>query len=69
MKFKPLALAAAAGAVALSAFLATPALAQAQEQFFPALPYRTGPYGPNGAPWANGYADYLKLVEKYEGPQ
>ncbi|MBL8289350.1 MAG: ABC transporter substrate-binding protein [Rubrivivax sp.] len=68
MKFKPFALAAAAGAVALSALLATPAAqAQAQEQFFPALPYRTGPYGPNGAPWANGYADYLKYVNAKGG--
>jgi branched-chain amino acid transport system substrate-binding protein len=32
------------------------------EQFFPVLVYRTGPYGPNGTPWANGYVDYLKLV-------
>jgi branched-chain amino acid transport system substrate-binding protein len=26
------------------------------------LVYRTGAYAPNGVPWANGYADYLKLV-------
>jgi len=32
------------------------------EQFFPVLVYRTGPYAPNGAPWANGFVDYLKLV-------
>ena len=37
-------------------------LAQAKEQFFPVLSYRTGPYAPNGTPWANGYVDYLKLV-------
>jgi len=68
MKFKPLALVAAAGAVALSTLLAAPsALAQAKEQFFPALPYRTGPYGPNGAPWANGYADYLKYINAKGG--
>jgi len=32
--------------------------AQAQnEQFIPALVYRTGPYAPNGIPFADGYAD------------
>ena len=24
--------------------------------------YRTGAYAPNGVPFANGYVDYLKLV-------
>ena len=38
------------------------AFAQAKEQFFPVLVYRTGAYGPNGTPWANGYIDYLKLI-------
>jgi branched-chain amino acid transport system substrate-binding protein len=32
----------------------TSAWAQAKEQFFPVLSYRTGPYAPNGVPWANG---------------
>ncbi len=45
----------------------TSALAQAKEQFLPVLSYRTGPYGPNGAPWANGYVDYLKLVNARGG--
>ena len=30
------------------------AFAQAKEQFFPVLSYRTGAYAPNGVPWANG---------------
>ena len=30
------------------------AFAQAKEQFFPLLVYRTGAYAPNGVPWANG---------------
>ena len=33
------------------------AFAQAKEQFFPLLSYRTGPYAPNGTPWANGKQD------------
>jgi hypothetical protein len=40
---------------------------QAKEQFFPVLVYRTGAYAPNGAQWANGYVDYLKLVNARGG--
>lgn len=58
-------------AVAAAALAATltmePVLAQAKEQFFPVLVYRTGAYGPNGAPWANGYVDYLKLINAQGG--
>jgi branched-chain amino acid transport system substrate-binding protein len=64
MNFKSIALAAALGAAVVSA---PPAFAQAKEQFFPVLVYRTGAYGPNGAPWANGYVDYLKLVNAQGG--
>jgi branched-chain amino acid transport system substrate-binding protein len=45
----------------------TGAYAQAKEQFFPVLSYRTGAYGPNGTPWANGYVDYLKLTNARGG--
>ena len=34
------------------------------EQFIPALVYRTGPYAPNGIPFANGYADYLAMINE-----
>jgi hypothetical protein len=37
------------------------------EQFFPVLVYRTGPYAPNGVPFANGYVDYLQLVNARDG--
>ena len=43
------------------------ALAQAKEQFIPLLVYRTGPYAPNGTPWANGKQDYLKLINARDG--
>ena len=43
------------------------AQAQAKEQFVPVLSYRTGPYAPNGTPWANGFVDYLKLVNSKGG--
>ena len=45
----------------------TQAQAQAKEQFVPVLSYRTGPYAPNGTPWANGFVDYLKLVNAKGG--
>jgi len=67
----------AIGAIAAAASLALPGAAVAQqkgaaaagkgEQFFPVLVYRTGAYGPNGTPWANGYVDYLKLVNAQGG--
>jgi len=41
--------------------------AQAKEQFFPLLVYRTGPYSPNGTPWANGKQDYLKMINARDG--
>ena len=43
------------------------ALAQAKEQFIPLLVYRTGPYAPNGTPWATGKQDYLKLIKSRDG--
>jgi len=52
-------------AFALSA--ATPVLAQSKDQFVPVLSYRTGPYAPNGTQWANGFVDYLKLVNTKGG--
>ena len=52
-------------AFALSA--TTMVVAQSKEQFVPVLSYRTGPYGPNGTPWANGFVDYLKLVNTKGG--
>ncbi len=58
-----------AGALALAAVAmsAPPAQAQAKEQFFPLLSYRTGPYAPNGTPWANGKQDYLKMINARDG--
>jgi branched-chain amino acid transport system substrate-binding protein len=60
-------LAVAACAAAASLATSGTALAQASEQFFPVLVYRTGAYAPNGVPWANGYVDYLKLVNARDG--
>ncbi|TFZ06542.1 ABC transporter permease [Ramlibacter henchirensis] len=67
MKFRNVVLAAAMVAAAASSALTTGAYAQQQEQFFPVLVYRTGAYAPNGVPFANGYVDYLKLVNANGG--
>ena len=68
MKATSFAVAAAALALGASAlFGSVPAAAQAKEQFFPLLVYRTGPYAPNGTPWANGKQDYIKLVNAQGG--
>jgi branched-chain amino acid transport system substrate-binding protein len=61
------------GAVALAAGLGAvlvpqvPAFAQAKEQFVPVLVYRTGAYAPNGVPFANGFVDYLKVINARDG--
>jgi len=53
---------AVAAAVALA--VATPASA---DLVFPMLSYRTGPYAPNGIPFADGYHDYLTLINERDG--
>jgi len=55
-------------AILAGSLLATSAaFAQAKEQFFPLLSYRTGAYAPNGTPWANGKQDYLKMINARDG--
>jgi branched-chain amino acid transport system substrate-binding protein len=67
MKFRSLIV--AATSLATSAALLAPisASAQAKEQFFPLLSYRTGAYAANGTPWANGKQDYLKMINARDG--
>lgn len=68
MKRRSTLLATALAAATLStALVGTAAHAQAKEQFFPVLVYRTGAYAPNGVPFANGYVDYLKLTNARGG--
>jgi branched-chain amino acid transport system substrate-binding protein len=68
MKIRNIAMTAAVVCATLSSALVAPAaMAQAKEQFFPALVYRTGPFAPNGVPFANGYVDYLKLTNARGG--
>jgi len=68
MKVKSLFMAAAVTAAGLASLITSPAaFAQAKEQFYPLLVYRTGPYAPNGTPWANGKQDYIKMINARDG--
>ena len=68
MKLRQLVLATSVAAAGLSsALVPSVATAQAKEQFFPLLVYRTGAYAPNGTPWANGKQDYLKMINARDG--
>jgi branched-chain amino acid transport system substrate-binding protein len=67
MKLHSLVRSAALVVVVASSLAAPSAFAQAKEQFFPLLSYRTGPYAPNGVPWANGKQDYLKMINARDG--
>ena len=51
-------------ATAVAVSVATPALA---DLVIPSLVYRTGAYGPNGIPYADGYADYFALLNERDG--
>lgn len=61
MKLRNLVLAAVGAAVGLTG-TAVINTVSAQEQFFPMLVYRTGPYAPSGIPIANGFRDYYELI-------
>jgi len=52
-------------AAATALAVATPTLAG--ELVFPSLDYRTGPYAPNGIPFADGYSDYFTLLNERDG--
>ncbi len=57
---------AAVGALVIGGTAATPP-ASAAEQFVPLLVYRTGPYAPNGIPLADGFNDFMQLVNERDG--
>ena len=59
MKLKSLIVGAAAALTMVS-----PAIA---DLTFPNLTYRTGPYAVNGIPYADGYADYMTLLNSRDG--
>ncbi len=47
--------------------MAMRATAQPKEMFVPSTVYRTGPYAPSGTPFANGFWDYLTLMNERDG--
>ena len=54
----------------VAALLALPLIGgtvSAYELTIPTLDYRTGPYAPNGIPFANGYSDYFTLLNERDG--
>lgn len=56
-----------AGAAVLSSPLwSVPSKAE-EAQFFPGLQYRSGAYAPNGIHFANGFADYLEMLNARDG--
>src|SRR5205085_7646935 len=61
------AVAALIAGVAIGGGLAISQAMAQNEQFFPRLVYRTGPYAPNGVPFADGYADYLDMLNARDG--
>ena len=63
MRLKTLLFASFGTLVGLAGFFAV-AESATNEQFFPMLVYRTGPYAPSGIPIANGMRDYYTLINK-----
>ena len=53
-------------ATALSLALLSPTAFAAEEQFFPVVGYRVGPYGANGQSFYGGFIDYLNYVNLKE---
>jgi branched-chain amino acid transport system substrate-binding protein len=62
---KPMKMTRMAAALAVTMTAAAPALAESLH--FPMLNYRTGPFGPNGMAFADGYQDYLTLINERDG--
>ena len=54
----------AAGLISLPLMAGT---AFSYELVMPTLDYRTGAYAPNGIPFANGYGDYLNMLNERDG--
>src|SRR3546814_20270322 len=67
MMFKRNGLAAAATAVLLATSLAAVDARAQEAQYFPGLQYRSGPFAPSGIPFANGFRDYLAMLNERDG--
>src|SRR5262249_36076297 len=65
MRIRKLALLGAA--VAAAGVIAASGAEAQNEQFIPGLVYRTGPYAPNGIPFADGVRDYINMLNDRDG--
>lgn len=54
-------------AALVAAVIAVGTPVMAQDLHFPLLSYRTGPFAAGGIPFADGYSDYLTLVNERDG--
>ncbi|MCB1750842.1 MAG: ABC transporter substrate-binding protein [Gammaproteobacteria bacterium] len=54
-------------AAVISGLIGASAALAADSQFVGSLVYRTGPYAPGGIPWADGFADYIELLNARDG--
>jgi branched-chain amino acid transport system substrate-binding protein len=54
-------------AAALAVALTSAVPSMAQDLHFPSLSYRTGPFAAGGTPFADGYSDYLTLINARDG--
>ena len=64
MKFKTTALGLAAGAMLATGIAQS---AQSEELYIPILSYRTGAFAGSGIPQANGFSDYLEMINQRDG--
>ncbi len=67
MKSKKIMTGLIAGFVAAFTLLISSTAIAADAQFVGALVYRTGPYAPAGIPYADGFSDYINLLNKRDG--
>lgn len=67
VKFKNLKKTVIAATVGAASVLASTAAMAADSQFIGSLVYRTGPYAPGGIPWADGFSDYINLLNTRDG--
>ena len=67
MNIKKLKTAVIAATVGIASVAASSAAMAADNQFIGSLVYRTGPYAPGGIPWADGFADYINLLNEKDG--
>jgi len=67
MKLRKYTLGLVSAVAAVSTLAAIETALAAESIFIPGLVYRTGAYAPNGIPFANGFQDYLTLLNERDG--